>query len=108
MMVIRSYVWLPYGVRPFPSCWVLPHIPHHEKETAVLDTLPRTGTRLQTLPGTGGALPAARAAAPVPPDPAAFADDVARYPARAGLGEVPAPLYWGLGQRAGAPVALAG
>jgi hypothetical protein len=27
------------GERPFPRCWVLPHIRHHKKETAVLGKL---------------------------------------------------------------------
>ena len=41
----------------------------------MLHTLPRPGSGLQTLPGTGQALPAACPA----PDPAVFADAVARY-----------------------------
>ena len=68
----------------------------------MLDTLPRTGTRLQTLPGTGGALPAARAAAPVPPDPAVFADAVARYQALAVLEKFRSRLYECLAMRADA------
>src|SRR6266576_1176613 len=31
--------------------------PHHKKETAVLSTLPRPGSGLQTVPGTGPVLP---------------------------------------------------
>ena len=68
----------------------------------MLDTLPRTGIRLQTLPGTGGALPAARAAAPVPPDPAVFADAVARYQALAVLEKFRSRLYECLAMRADA------
>jgi hypothetical protein len=63
--------------RPFPSFWVLRHIPLRE-ETAVLVTLPRPGSGLQTLPGTGPALPCVPTGVPEP-DPAVFADAVARY-----------------------------
>src|SRR5690349_6959490 len=63
--------------RPFPSFWVLRHIPLRE-ETAVLVTLPRPGSGLQTLPGTGPALPCVPTGGPEP-DPAVFADAVARY-----------------------------
>jgi DDE superfamily endonuclease len=42
----------------------------------VLPTLPRPGSGLQTLPGTGPALPCVPAGGP---DPAVFADAVARY-----------------------------
>ncbi len=68
----------------------------------MLDTLPRTGTRLQTPPGTAGALPAARAAGPVPPDPAVFAGAVARYQALAVLAKFRSRLYECLAMRADA------
>jgi len=68
----------------------------------MLDTLPRTGARSQTLPGAGGALPAARAAVPVPPDPAVFADAVARCQALAVLEKFRSRLYECLATRADA------
>jgi hypothetical protein len=76
--------------------------PASRKETAVLDTLSRTGARLQTLPGTGGAPAAALPAAPVPPDPAVFADAVARYQALAALEKFRLRLYECLAMRADA------
>jgi hypothetical protein len=48
------------------------------EETAVLHTLPRPCPGLQTLPGTGPALLSMPAGGPEP-DPAVFADAVARY-----------------------------
>jgi hypothetical protein len=48
----------------------------------VLPTLPRPGSGLQTLPGTGAALPCVPAGGP---DPAVFADAVARYRVLEGL-----------------------
>ena len=42
----------------------------------MLPTLPRPGSGLQTVPGTGPALPLVPTGAP---DPAVFADAVARY-----------------------------
>jgi hypothetical protein len=44
----------------------------------VLATLPRPGSGLQTLPGTGPALPCVPTGG-AEPDPAVFADAVARY-----------------------------
>ena len=53
----------------------------------MLDTLPRSAGRLQTLPG-GGALGGGPAEmAPRPPDPAHIADAVARYRAYQALRE---------------------
>jgi hypothetical protein len=54
------------------------------RETAALDTLPRSGGRLQTIlgaGGTGGILAAGSLAgmAPQPPDPAQVAAGIARY-----------------------------
>jgi hypothetical protein len=74
------------------------------KETAVLDTLPRSGGQLQTIPGAGGiggALAAAGLAgmAARPPDPALVAAAVARY---RGLREFRARLYACLTARADA------
>jgi hypothetical protein len=64
----------------------------------VLDTLPRSGGRLQTIlgpGGTGGALAAGGppGAAPQPPDPAQVAAAVARYQACQGLREFRTRLY---------------
>src|SRR6266536_4501961 len=95
MWFIRSYARLTHEKRPFPSCWVLPHILHHERKTAVLHTLPRPGSGLQTLPVTGPDL--ARA-----PDPAVFASAVARYRALAGLRGFRQSLYECLDARADA------
>jgi DDE superfamily endonuclease len=83
---------------------VLPHIPHHEKETAVLPTLPRPGSGLQTIPGTGPALPSVPAGAP---DPAVFADAVARYRALERLRGFRQSLYECLDARADALFELA-
>ena len=63
--------------RPFPSFWVLQDIPLRE-ETAVLPTLPRPGSGLQSLPETGSALPCVPVGGP-DPDTAVFAGAVARY-----------------------------
>jgi len=68
------------------------------KETAVLDTLSRSGGQPQTILGagrTGGALPAGEAAgmAPQPPDPAQVAAAVARYRGYQALREFRARLY---------------
>jgi hypothetical protein len=82
---------------------VLPHIPHHEKETAVLHTLPRPGSGLQTLPGTGHVLPPPAGA----PDPGVFADAVARYRALERLREFRRSLYECLDARADALFELA-
>jgi len=83
---------------------VLPHIPHHKKETAVLPTLPRPGSGLQTVPGTGPALPCVPAGAP---DPAVFADAVARYRALERLRGFRQSLYECLDARADALFELA-
>jgi hypothetical protein len=45
----------------------------------VLHTLPRPGSGLQTLPETGSVLLASVPTSPATPDPAVFADAVARY-----------------------------
>src|SRR5215472_8974118 len=60
------------------------------KETAVLDTLPRAGGRLQTTLGSG-VVPAG--AAPQPPDAARVAGAIARYRAWQALREFRARLY---------------
>jgi hypothetical protein len=70
------------------------------EETAVLSTLPRPGSGLQTLPVTG------RDLAPVP-DPAIFASAVARYRALAGLRGFRQSLYECLKARADALFELA-
>src|SRR5271169_2753986 len=69
--------------------------PASREETAVLHTLPRPGSGLQTLPVTG------RDLAPVP-DPAIFASAVARYRALAGLRGFRQSLYECLKARADA------
>jgi hypothetical protein len=71
---------------------VLRHI-SVRRETAVLDTLPRSGGRLQTIlgaGGTGGVLAAGSLAgkAPQPPDPAQVAAGIARYGAWQALATV--------------------
>src|SRR5262245_41332307 len=60
------------------------------KETAVLDTLPRAGGRLQTTLGSGVVL---AGAAPQPPDAAQVAGAIARYRACQALREFRARLY---------------
>ena len=55
----------------------------------MLVTLPRPGSGLQTLPGTGPALPCVPTCGPEP-DPAVFADAVARYRVLERLRGVPA------------------
>src|SRR5260370_38870757 len=82
--------------------------PALRKETAVLDTLPRPGALLQTLPGAAGALPSARTAAPEPPDPAVFADAVARYHAPPVPEKVRAALFGGSDSPPSAPLAARG
>src|SRR5712691_2298287 len=69
--------------------------PASREETAVLHTLPRPGSGLQTLPVTG------RDLAPAP-DPAIFASAVARYRALAGLRGFRQSLYECLKARADA------
>jgi DDE superfamily endonuclease len=69
--------------------------PASREETAVLHTLPRPGSGLQTLPVTG------RDLAPAP-DPAVFASAVARYRALAGLRGFRQSLYECLDARADA------
>jgi hypothetical protein len=76
---------------------VLRHI-GMEGETAVLDTLPRSGGRRQTIPGAGGTGGARAAVGPAgmaaqPPDAAQVADAVARYRAYQALREFRARLY---------------
>jgi hypothetical protein len=64
------------------------------KETAVLDTLPRSGPRRQQTAVGGGALAACPAGTePEPPDPARVADAVMRYQAYQALREFRAGLY---------------
>src|SRR5262249_56492058 len=60
------------------------------KETAVLDTLPRAGGRLQTTLGSGVVL---AGAAPQPPDAARVAGAIARYRAWQALREFRTRLY---------------
>src|SRR6266566_2859730 len=73
--------------------------PHHKKETAVLPTLPRPGSGLQTVPGTG---PTVRCVPTGAPDPAVFADAVARYRALERLRGFRQSLYECLDARADA------
>jgi len=70
----------------------------------VLPTLPRPGSGLQTLPGTGHVLPPPAGA----PDPGVFADAVARYRALERLREFRRSLYECLDARADALFELAG
>jgi hypothetical protein len=64
------------------------------KETAVLDTLPRSGPRRQQTAVGGGALAACPAGTePEPPDPARVADAITRYRALEGLREFRARLH---------------
>jgi len=70
----------------------------------VLPTLPRPGSGLQTVPGTGPALPCVPAGAP---DPAVFADAVARYRALERLRGFRQSLYECLDARADALFELA-
>jgi hypothetical protein len=65
----------------------------------VLATLPRPGSWLQTLPGTGQALPSAWAAGQAP-DPRVFTGAVARYQAMGRLREFRSRLYECLARRA--------
>src|SRR5260370_7195757 len=69
--------------------------PASREETAVLHTLPRPGSGLQTLPVTG------RDLAPAP-DPAIFASAAARFRALAGLRGFRQSLYECLKARADA------
>src|SRR5438876_9763243 len=78
--------------------------PASREETAVLHTLPRPCSRLQTMPGTGDVLPAA---CPVP-DPAVFREAVARWRALRALGGFRLRLYGCFPARAGALTGLAG
>jgi hypothetical protein len=68
----------------------------------VLHTLPRPGSGLQALPETGSVLLASVPASPATPDPAVFADAVARYRARERLREFRSRLYGCLARRADA------
>jgi hypothetical protein len=72
----------------------------------VLHTLPRPGSGLQTLPGTGQVLPSACPAGQVP-DPGVFTAAVARYRALERLREFRSRLYGCLAQRADALFELA-
>jgi hypothetical protein len=76
------------------------------EETAVLDTLSRSGGRLQSVPGAGGlggVLAAGLAGmAPLPPDAAQVAGAVARYRGYQALREFRAGLYGCLAARADA------
>ena len=77
--------------------------PASREETAVLHTLPRPCSRLQTMPGTGDVLPAA---CPVP-DPAVFREAVARWRALRALEEFRLRLYGCFTARADALFELA-
>jgi hypothetical protein len=68
----------------------------------VLHTLPRPGSGLQTLPETGNVLLASLPASPATPDPAVFADAVARWRALERLREFRSGLYDCLARRADA------
>ena len=70
----------------------------------MLPTLPRPGSGLQTVPGAGPALPSVHAGAP---DPAVFADAVARYRALERLRGFRQSLYECLDARADALFELA-
>ena len=70
----------------------------------MLTTLPRPGSGLQTVPGTGPALPCVPAGAP---DPAVFADAVTRYRALERLRGFRQSLYECLDARADALFELA-
>ena len=72
----------------------------------MLATLPRPGSGLQTLPGTGPARPCVPAGGPEP-DPAVFADAVARYRALERLRGFRQSLYECLDARADALFELA-
>ena len=72
----------------------------------MLPTLPRPGSGLQTVPGTGPALPCVPAGGPEP-DPAVFADAVARYRALERLRGFRQSLYECLDARADALFELA-
>jgi hypothetical protein len=74
------------------------------KETAVLDTLPRAGSQLQTILDSGATL---AGAAPQPPDPARVADAIARYRAYQALREFRSRLYGCLAARPDALFELA-
>src|SRR2546425_3334421 len=74
--------------------------PASREETAVLHTLPRPCSRLQTMPGSGDVLPAA---CPVP-DPAVFREAVARWRGPRAPGGVPRRAVGRLPGPAGAPV----
>jgi DDE superfamily endonuclease len=84
---------------------MLRHIPSRE-ETAVLTTLPRPGSGLQTFPGTGHVLLPSHAGGP-DLDPAVFADAVARCRALERLREFRRSLYECLDARADALFELA-
>src|SRR5215831_6585231 len=77
--------------------------PALREETAVLHTLPRPCSRLQTMPGTGDVLPAT---CPVP-DPAVFREAVARWRALRALEEFRLRLYGCFTARADALFELA-
>jgi hypothetical protein len=68
----------------------------------VLHTLPRPGSGLQTLPETGNVVLASLPASPAAPDPAVFADAVARWRALERLREFRSRLYDCLTRRADA------
>src|SRR5260370_15936641 len=78
--------------------------PASREETAVLPTLPRPGSGPQAVPGPGPALPCVPAGAP---DPAVFADAVARYRALERLRGFRQSLYECLDARADALFELA-
>jgi DDE superfamily endonuclease len=73
----------------------------------VLRTLPRPGSGLQTLPETGNVLLTSLPAGPAAPDPAVFADAVARWRALERLREFRSRLYGCLTRRADALFELA-
>jgi hypothetical protein len=77
--------------------------PASRKETAVLDTLSRPGGRLQSVPGSGGALAVDLAGLPAQqPGAAQVADAVAQYRGYRALREFRARLYGCLTARADA------
>src|SRR5450755_2325549 len=85
--------------------------PQRGKETAVLDTLPRAGGRLQSILGAGGtgglaATGGLAGMAPQPPDPAQVAAAVTRYQGYRALREFRARLYGCLTARPDASLEL--
>ena len=94
--------WL-YKERPFPSCWVLPHIPHHERKRPCFLPChgPVPGCKPSREPGRPGRAARGRAG------PGVFAAAVARYRALDRLRGFRQSLYECLNARADALFELA-